>query len=232
MGGAVEERTQGGHRRVAIGRGSVQEKAQEFRFECFRRGPETTVRGVKGGPPCVRGLGQFRTQRGGRESRQGLCARRRHGRDRLGRVSAARPWIGGPGLAGLVGHVGKTRPAPFFRRRQITGAFVGLQLGRQPEMRRPAVGLLDRLQVEPHAGGDIGMLLAVHQHADEMLVEIGRRFRVGEGLLASGAAEFTQRRAHEEVNRLFLRLGPPQDVRVPRFPVDRTVRLRADKGRR
>ena len=106
----------------------------------------------------------------------------------------------------------------------------GHAFGGEEDVERPAAGMAHepgRALIE-HV--DIGPLVAVHQHGDEILIDEGRDLGIGEALAGHHMAPMAAGIAQAEQDGLVLGLGLGQGVGPPGAPLNGIVLVRKKIG--
>ena len=187
----------------------------------LRRAAEAAVAAV-GRSPAGAARPRSRSASPGRSTRLDVADRAQPG-THLRRPLADLLALGLEGVDDRFHHHPEARHAAALVGREVGAAVEGDAVGVEEDGHRPAAvaaDLLHRLHVD---GVDVGALLAVDLDADEVLVHVGRRLWVLEGLALHHVAPVAGRVADREQDRHVLIARPPQRLRAPRIPVDRVV---------
>jgi hypothetical protein len=119
----------------------------------------------------------------------------------------------------------EARHAAALVRREVGAAVEGHAFGVEEDGHRPAALPGEGLHGLHVDSVDVGTLLPVHLHADEIRIHVRRGVSVLEGLALHHVAPVTGRIADREQDRQVLDARPAERVGAPRIPVDGVLRV-------
>ena len=114
--------------------------------------------------------------------------------------------------------------------RKVGAAEEGLQLGGKPDAHRPPAASREALHIGHVKPVDIGTLLAIDLHVDEVRVHHPRDLRTLEGLMGHHMAPVAGRIADREKDRLPLATRPGERLLTPGIPLHGILRMLEEVG--